>query len=705
MHKCAQCGAEFEGNFCPECGAKREDTKICPGCGAECKDKVRFCPDCGYSFVKSVSASQTAQESAPVLQAESAPAATVPQTESAPAPEAATQSNTLKKIYGVMRLLPSVLIAALAALNLLFFLADVGTMSAMGESAGLGSVYKALGNGPDEIKAVITALLVADILTLLFSAVFLYFTFNRAERTKSAVIADKSVRLTDILAVCAALLCLVLFIIACVACGKISGLAGQSGGLFGMKSSPSAGVILALVFSLIAAIAIAACIAGRYVLAKKNPGWSEEENEALQAVIAKEDAQGAPAAAADDDLFADGDNSAELSPEQQMRTLRNIKVVTRHLNALAVLRKAVWLRFWSHSKYSDWKPEQLAEQRKALKNFLIAYSILGAIMLALVIVFEVEFYPRWVLVLDIAPQMKWLYGFINGFAWFFAFFFILPVLLCIGTYPPLIKLEKTFYGVKKPPVLMMAPRYDVSKIFITEEKVEQKEIVCRRPAPDFVYIGHFLLYIVIFATTFFVHAYAGRDFIFNSTKYVEKISLGDNKSEVCLAIGYADGKDISVNSSGSGSPKYEEYVSENFRSTYLKLKELGSELKYTSSYTKQSEILKEIEELENACAGTQYKYIRVDYTADTNAVSSVILTSQYAAMEDYNANYTVSKVELIPAEDYTVWQSGMKFEAKVWFIGGSYHYSYVYPTVTDSAISWTDSYFRVPVTCAVKVVS
>ena len=45
--KCQQCGKEFEGKFCPECGAKvPENGKTkCSKCGKEFEGK--FCPECG----------------------------------------------------------------------------------------------------------------------------------------------------------------------------------------------------------------------------------------------------------------------------------------------------------------------------------------------------------------------------------------------------------------------------------------------------------------------------------------------------------------------------------------------------------------------------------------------------------------------------------------------------------------------------------
>lgn len=50
MHKCWKCGKEFEGKFCPDCGAEWQEEKTCPQCGAKLRGSMRFCNECGYSF-------------------------------------------------------------------------------------------------------------------------------------------------------------------------------------------------------------------------------------------------------------------------------------------------------------------------------------------------------------------------------------------------------------------------------------------------------------------------------------------------------------------------------------------------------------------------------------------------------------------------------------------------------------------------------
>ena len=58
MHKCTKCGTEFEGKFCPECGAKWVEpvdpnaAHKCQKCGVVFKGK--FCPECGAKWVEPV---------------------------------------------------------------------------------------------------------------------------------------------------------------------------------------------------------------------------------------------------------------------------------------------------------------------------------------------------------------------------------------------------------------------------------------------------------------------------------------------------------------------------------------------------------------------------------------------------------------------------------------------------------------------------
>ncbi len=53
MRKCGNCGKEYEGRYCPECGEEWLEEKECPQCGAKLSGSAKFCTECGYSFGKS----------------------------------------------------------------------------------------------------------------------------------------------------------------------------------------------------------------------------------------------------------------------------------------------------------------------------------------------------------------------------------------------------------------------------------------------------------------------------------------------------------------------------------------------------------------------------------------------------------------------------------------------------------------------------
>ena len=64
--QCKQCGTQFEGKFCPRCGAPAEEKmSVCPVCGKERSGEDRFCSECGYDFEKK-SAAASASGSAAV---------------------------------------------------------------------------------------------------------------------------------------------------------------------------------------------------------------------------------------------------------------------------------------------------------------------------------------------------------------------------------------------------------------------------------------------------------------------------------------------------------------------------------------------------------------------------------------------------------------------------------------------------------------
>ncbi|MBO4308416.1 MAG: leucine-rich repeat protein [Clostridia bacterium] len=52
MNHCPNCGNDFEGNFCPQCGQALAQKQICPKCKSPLAENAKFCATCGYSLEK-----------------------------------------------------------------------------------------------------------------------------------------------------------------------------------------------------------------------------------------------------------------------------------------------------------------------------------------------------------------------------------------------------------------------------------------------------------------------------------------------------------------------------------------------------------------------------------------------------------------------------------------------------------------------------
>ena len=52
MNKCKNCGSEFEGQTCPECGTIAENMFFCPNCGSKLEGNVKFCNHCGQKILE-----------------------------------------------------------------------------------------------------------------------------------------------------------------------------------------------------------------------------------------------------------------------------------------------------------------------------------------------------------------------------------------------------------------------------------------------------------------------------------------------------------------------------------------------------------------------------------------------------------------------------------------------------------------------------
>ena len=91
--KCTNCGQEFAGNFCPNCGTPAPKKEFCPQCGNERPAGARFCARCGHRFAAAAApAAQTPQA------ASGAPERTAESRQTAQ-PQPAGQEQTARQPY------------------------------------------------------------------------------------------------------------------------------------------------------------------------------------------------------------------------------------------------------------------------------------------------------------------------------------------------------------------------------------------------------------------------------------------------------------------------------------------------------------------------------------------------------------------------------------------------------------------------------
>ena len=166
MNKCRICGTEFEGNFCPNCGKRWQDTLVCVHCGAKIVDGAKYCTECGSPIDLGLSAPS----------AESSIGQSMDQSD-----EESAVKIFLRK---AARFVPDLLLLLLSLAAFLFYLAPVAVMPGgefFGEkipSQSYGNVYNFIKtNG--EILAPCLVLLIITAISAVFSAVCLFSSKRR----------------------------------------------------------------------------------------------------------------------------------------------------------------------------------------------------------------------------------------------------------------------------------------------------------------------------------------------------------------------------------------------------------------------------------------------------------------------------------------------------------------------------------------------
>lgn len=164
--KCTNCGKEFEGRFCPECGARVQDEiDLCPVCGKERNDGEKFCSNCGYNFEKQVVA------------------------EIQELPKSGRDNNTgnrnvLTVIAKIYRWLLPIGMVLLGLVSLLCLCAPTATEELLGMKNNCCSGFVAIGNGanvdvPSLVVNASRVLLILSLIAFIYGAVQLVFAIKK----------------------------------------------------------------------------------------------------------------------------------------------------------------------------------------------------------------------------------------------------------------------------------------------------------------------------------------------------------------------------------------------------------------------------------------------------------------------------------------------------------------------------------------------
>lgn len=218
MHKCLNCGTEFEGKFCNECGAPWQEEKICPNCGTALKGNAKFCNECGYSFAQ--------QTTTPA--------------------QIAVKNQKNDKLYLVLHYLPAILLGLFSVLVFAFLGAPAVKLTVTGIGSAADSGYEVL---KDETLFSLKDCFVAMI-------VFACFTAIAAVLTAFALHKRPATKFHPVLLI-GFILYAVYLILGSVAIAQVKDLDGGAGML-----SADACPILLIVFSILFALGAVGSVIG-----------------------------------------------------------------------------------------------------------------------------------------------------------------------------------------------------------------------------------------------------------------------------------------------------------------------------------------------------------------------------------------------------------------------------------------------------------
>lgn len=259
MNKCTNCGTEFDGNFCPECGQKREGEITCPQCGNKVANNANFCLMCGHRIAQQPEHGNEVKTKQKDKSLDTAALAA--------------------RVFGLLRYVPMALTLLFAVLLPLLYIAPIVQADQMMGAAESINVYSL----DEDFYGVSVAYLVFMCIAILLSAVLLYLHINKEKRQKYIRLFGKvRISVGELAALFAVVLVyLPCLIISAVAMGKAAELNELLGGgladVIFAGAAPKAVLSFAVIFTV---FSIGAVIA-RIFIGKAYPELLPKEPEVI----------------------------------------------------------------------------------------------------------------------------------------------------------------------------------------------------------------------------------------------------------------------------------------------------------------------------------------------------------------------------------------------------------------------------------------
>ncbi len=170
---CKNCGKEFDGKFCPECGTKLEEVgqelTQCPQCGSERIDNGKFCINCGYNYLKPTQYEELTQKAE--------------ESNITPGIGYAKPNKFLNIFSKIYRWLLAGGMILVGIVSLLCLTAPILKEEFLGEVNNLCTGFQAIGGKevdvPSQAVNASVMLLVVSLIALVYGGVQLFFAFKK----------------------------------------------------------------------------------------------------------------------------------------------------------------------------------------------------------------------------------------------------------------------------------------------------------------------------------------------------------------------------------------------------------------------------------------------------------------------------------------------------------------------------------------------